>query len=155
MTAEEKVKRWKAEDIYSKKLICFAAEIRDGFTLEEIANLEGWTMEELNELLEYDKNFRSAIDRTTKIMKKQFIECAFDRAFGYWKADSVTEREQYDSSGKAVKVRYSKKKWHDGSDDAFFYWAKKYVSPDLDKDKESRDFKKENNVCPIPKKKKK
>ena len=106
MTAEEKVKVWKAEEEYSKKVICFAAQIRDGFTLEEIADLEGWTMDELNELLEYDRNFRSAIDRTTKVMRKQFIEAAYDKAFGYWKSDSLTEREQIDSNGKAVKVRY-------------------------------------------------
>lgn len=156
MTAEERVKLWKADDTYAEKLMVIASLVRYKFPKEEIAKTEGMTLKDLNELIEYDELFKMAFERKGIVLKKQFIQETVRRAFGYYKPESITERDTIDSTGRAVRIRTSKKKWYAGSDEVFFYWGKKFVDPDMDKDLEDREFKKGNKVtCLKPTKKKK
>lgn len=155
MTAEERIKLWKATDEYNKKLNCFAGKTRLKLTKEQIASYEGMTVEEMDELIAYDPNVRGAFEKSLVIMKNHFVEKSFDRAFGYYKDENQLVKDTIDSNGKAVRVRSTKKKWHEGNGDAFFYWAKKFLGPEFDNDEENREFKRENKVkCVKPKKKK-
>ena len=155
MTAEERVKKWIAEEVYAEKLMVFASLVRYKFSKEDIAKTESMTIEEVDELIKYDEMFKLAFEGSGIVCKKQFIQETIRRAFGYYKPEYVTEKDTIDSSGKAVRVRTTKKKWYPGSDDAFFYFGKKFVGPEMDKDLESRQFKEENKVTCLKKETKK
>lgn len=155
MTAEERVKLWKANGEYNKKVTCFAACLRINLTKDDIAAHEGLTVEELDEIIAYDSYIKRAFEKNIKVMKAHFVSEAYDRAFGCLREEHVSVRETIDSNGKASRVRSSKQRWHDGNGEAFFYWAKKFLGSEYDNDEENREFKRENKVkCVKPKKKK-
>ena len=58
MTAEERVKKWIADDVYAEKLMVLATLVRCKFPKEDIAKTESMTLQELEELIEYDENCR-------------------------------------------------------------------------------------------------
>ncbi|MBR0295671.1 MAG: hypothetical protein IJQ67_07245 [Bacilli bacterium] len=156
MTAEERVKKWIAEEVYAEKLMTFATLVRYKYPKEEIAKTEAMTLEELEELINYDEMFKMAFEGKGIVSKKQYIQETIRRAFGYYKPEHVTEKDTIDSNGKAVRIRTTKKKWYPGSDEVFFYFGKKFVDPEMDKDLEGRQFKEGNKVtCLKPTKKKK
>ena len=157
MTAEERVKKWIAEDVYAEKLMVLATLVRCKFPKEDIAKTEAMTLQELEELIEYDEMFKMAFEGNGIVLHKQFIQETVRRSIGYYRPEYVTEKDTIDSTGKAVRVRTTKKKWYQGSDDALLYFGKKFVGPEMDKDLEGRQFKEENKVVCLkkePKKKK-
>lgn len=56
MTAEERIKKWKAEGEYAKALVVMSSLYRRKRTKKEICKPYGLTEKELDELLEYDVN---------------------------------------------------------------------------------------------------
>ena len=90
MTAEERVKKWIADDVYAEKLMVLATLVRCKFPKEDIAKTESMTLQELEELIEYDEMFKMAFEGNGIVLHKQFIQETVRRSIGYYRPEYVT-----------------------------------------------------------------
>ncbi len=157
MTAEERIKKWKAEGEYAKALVVMSSLYRRKRTKKEICKPYGLTEKELDELLEYDECFKDAFNNKGVTAEKIYMDKAYDNAFGYYKSESRKERDFMNNDGKMVHEVTEKKKFYPGTDQALWYFGSIIMGKkDLDPDSLNREFKKVNKVtCLKPTKKKK